>query len=251
MDGNTVYVAAVVKQTSKNRFYLHEVVDSNGNVIKIDSRDGANQTSLATEGDAGTQSPLSSDNSIPQNIQNVNTNNGIRAVYSGRGDHQEGTYRRGMSGGEVSRSGEYRNNYGDMDYAGYEESYPNDSYSRDSYPRSEMRRRGGAASSRPFTMADAQEWVGKMENEDGTHGAHWTIDQVKQVIAQKKLDCDPVQMWAAMNMVYSDYCKVAKKHGVGGNLDFYVDMAKAFLDDKDAGPSKISAYYEYVVNGEK
>ena len=77
MDGNTVYVAAVVKQTSKNRFYLHEVVDSNGNVIKIDSRDGANQTSLATEGDAGTQSPLSSDNSIPQNIQNVNTNNGI------------------------------------------------------------------------------------------------------------------------------------------------------------------------------
>ena len=110
-------------------------------------------------------------------------------------------------------------------------------------------RQGGAA--RPFTMADAQEWVGKMENEDGTHGAHWTIDQVKQVIAQKKLDCDPVQMWAAMNMIYSDYYKAAKKHGVGGNLDFYVDMAKAFLDDKDAGPSKISAYYEYVVNGEK
>lgn len=145
----------------------------------------------------------------------------------------------------MSRSGGYHDDYGDMDYSDYEESYP-----RESYPRNEMRRQGGAASNRPFTMADAQEWVGKMENEDGTHGAHWTIDQVKQVIAQKKLDCDPVQMWAAMNMVYSDYYKVAKKHGVGSNLDFYVDMAKAFLDDKDAGPSKISAYYSYVVNGE-
>ena len=31
----------------------------------------------------------------------------------------------------------------------------------------------------------------------------------------------------------SDFSPVAKKHGVGGNLDFYVDMAKAFLNDKD------------------
>lgn len=150
----------------------------------------------------------------------------------------------------MSRNGGYRDDYGDMDYSDYEEFYPRESYPRESYLGSEMRRQGGAASHRPFTMADAQEWVGKMENEDGTRGAHWTIDQVKQVIAQKKLDCDPVQMWAAMNMVYSDYYKVAKKHGVGSNLDFYVDMAKAFLDDKDAGPSKISAYYSYVVNGE-
>lgn len=109
--------------------------------------------------------------------------------------------------------------------------------------------RSGGDERRPFTMADAQEWVGQMENEDGTHGAHWTIDQVKQVIAQKKLDCDPIQMWAAMNMIYSDFYKVARKYGVGGNLDFYVDMAKAFLDDKDAAPNKISAYYEYVVGG--
>ena len=156
-----------------------------------------------------------------------------------------------MPKGGMSRNGGYLDDYSDMDYSDYEESYPRESYSRESYPRNEMRRQGGAASRHPFTVADAQEWVGKMENEDGTHGAHWTIDQVKQVIAQKKLDCDPVQMWAAMNMVYSDYYKVAKKHGVGGNLDFYVDMAKAFLDDKDAVPSKISAYYEYVVNGEK
>ena len=58
MDGETAYVAAVVKRTSKNRFYLHEVIDANGNVIKIDAGDRANPTSLATNGDAGTQSQL-------------------------------------------------------------------------------------------------------------------------------------------------------------------------------------------------
>lgn len=61
MDGETAYVAAVVKRTSKNRFYLHEVIDANGNVIKIDAGDRANLTSLATNGDAGTQSQASMD----------------------------------------------------------------------------------------------------------------------------------------------------------------------------------------------
>lgn len=61
MDGETAYVAAVVKRTSKNRFYLHEVIDANGNVIKIDAGNRANPTSLATNGDAGTQSQASVD----------------------------------------------------------------------------------------------------------------------------------------------------------------------------------------------
>lgn len=57
MDGKTVYVAAVVTRTSKNRFYLHEVVDSEGNIIKIDDGESATPTSLATNGDAGAQTP--------------------------------------------------------------------------------------------------------------------------------------------------------------------------------------------------
>lgn len=73
MDGRTVYVAAVVKQTSKNRFYLHEVVDSDGNIIKISNGERATQTSLAANGDAGTQSPLPLNTTIPQSGQGVNT----------------------------------------------------------------------------------------------------------------------------------------------------------------------------------
>jgi len=92
MDGEPVYVAAVVKKTSKNRFYLHEVVDSNGNIIKIDDEESANPTSLATNGDAGTQSPspvegmhpLNVNPTIPQSADSVNTqNDGLGAADAG------------------------------------------------------------------------------------------------------------------------------------------------------------------------
>ena len=88
MDGKTVYVAAVVKKTSKNKFYLHEVVDSDGNIIKIDTGDGVNQTSLATDGSAGAQSPVSvegtrplnSDTTIAPGAENVNPADAANSV---------------------------------------------------------------------------------------------------------------------------------------------------------------------------
>ncbi|EKC77723.1 hypothetical protein OBE_00221, partial [human gut metagenome] len=92
MDGETAYVAAVVKRTSKNRFYLHEVIDANGNVIKMTPGSRANPTSLATNGDAGTQSqasvegtrPLNANDSIAQGAENVK--NGGVAGFDTPGD---------------------------------------------------------------------------------------------------------------------------------------------------------------------
>jgi len=92
----------------------------------------------------------------------------------------------------------------------------------------------------------AKTWTAEMENEDGTTGPHWTMEQTKQIATQKGVTCDPVEFWVAMNMVFSDYYSVAKKLNVN-NTDFYVEMAKAFLDDKDAQPDKLARYYEYVV----
>ena len=73
LDGKTVYLAAIVKQSTKNRFYLHEVIDSDGNIIKINNGERANQTSLAAVSSTGTQSPLSA-TSISENDGNDNTN---------------------------------------------------------------------------------------------------------------------------------------------------------------------------------
>ena len=49
-----------------------------------------------------------------------------------------------------------------------------------------------------------------------------------------------------MNAMYSDYCEVAKKYGVD-QTDFYADMAKAWMNDKDAKKNKSALYYECVV----
>ena len=50
-----------------------------------------------------------------------------------------------------------------------------------------------------------------------------------------------------MNMMYSDYCGVARKYGID-NPEFYAHMSKAFLNDKDAGPGKLAKYFEIVVD---
>lgn len=98
----------------------------------------------------------------------------------------------------------------------------------------------------PLTKHMAKEWTSEMENFDGTHGAHWTLEQAKQVMAQKGIECDPVEFWVALCMMYSDYGEVAKKLGVN-TIEFYACMAKAFLDDPDAADDKLARYYEYVV----
>lgn len=92
----------------------------------------------------------------------------------------------------------------------------------------------------------AHEWMENLQNEDGTKGPHWTKEQTTQVMKQKGIDCDPVEFWVAMNAMYSDYFNVAKKMNVN-NVDFYTHMAKAFIDDKDAGEGKLMRYYEAVV----
>lgn len=96
LDGRKVYVAAIVKQTSKNRFYLHEVVDSDGNIIKINGGEKANPTSLSSVDGTGTSSPpitptqgvnaetVVSNNSIPTAQQNVNSGQAENSGSSGQ-----------------------------------------------------------------------------------------------------------------------------------------------------------------------
>lgn len=105
---------------------------------------------------------------------------------------------------------------------------------------------GGAHGAQKMDEQTAREWTKNMKNEDGTKGPHWTMEQVKQLMAQKGIQHDPVEFFAVLNAVYSDGCKVAKKHGVN-TIDYYVDMAKAWLEDEDALPNKAMLYYECIV----
>lgn len=115
--------------------------------------------------------------------------------------------------------------------------------------QSEESRKGHAKSHEtiPFSKEMAEAWTRSMTNEDGTKGPHWSIEQAKQVMAQKGINEDPWKFYATLNAIYSDYSAVFRKHGVGDKLDFYIDMAKAWINDKDAVSDKLSKYYEYIV----
>lgn len=108
--------------------------------------------------------------------------------------------------------------------------------------------RGGAMSQAipELNRKTAEEWTSRMQNEDGSKGPHWSMDQVEQIMKQKNVRCDPAEFYAILNAMYSDYSEVAQKHGVH-KQDFYIDMAKAFLMDKDAVKDKAAAYYMYIV----
>lgn len=123
----------------------------------------------------------------------------------------------------------------------------------------EMERMDGSGMARGYSRSEstphfdrqmAEEWMRGLQNDDGTTGPHWTLEQAKQVMAQKEIGGSPIAWWITLNMMYSDYCKVAKKLGVN-TVDFYACMAEAFLNDKDAvgggGQEKLASYFESVV----
>lgn len=98
-----------------------------------------------------------------------------------------------------------------------------------------------------LTLDEAKKWTAKMQNADGTTGPHWTTDQTSAVMSQKGLALDKSDFFAAINMMYSDYCGVAKTYGID-NANFYADLAAAFLHDKDAVPGKIVKYWDTVAD---
>ena len=96
------------------------------------------------------------------------------------------------------------------------------------------------------TREFADEWVNAMQNEDGSVGAHWDFDQCKTILARRGYTHNPNEWYIVFNMMYSDYCKVAKHFGVNV-VDFCTLLADAFLHDKDAAPDKLTAYYQNIV----
>lgn len=96
-----------------------------------------------------------------------------------------------------------------------------------------------------LTAAQAKEWISSMHNVDGTTGPHWTYEQATQLMSQRSIDCNPIDFWAAVNMMHSDYALVARAYSTDTS-SFYADMAAAFLQDKDAATGKLVKYWESI-----
>lgn len=99
-----------------------------------------------------------------------------------------------------------------------------------------------------FTEDDARHWTEHMENDDGSKGSHWTLEQATAVANSIGVHVDPWIWFAALNMEYSDNFDVAQKYGLD-RPEYYADLAKAFLFDEDGGgpEAKIAGYYHGIV----
>lgn len=99
-----------------------------------------------------------------------------------------------------------------------------------------------------MTREDAEKWVKKMRTDSDKLLSPIAYDDAQRIAPSYGMT-DPkkmVEFYAAMNMVKSDYQSVAKKYGMD-TIEFYADMAKAFLCDKDAVEDKLSIYKECIV----
>ena len=180
----------------------------------------------------------------------------------GRGNYSRGG--RGMDYGEHDMNmhdNGYEQDYGYDDY-GYEEDYGYEDYRGGDY--GDMRR-GGYGRGRDYgeepkygkmSHKDIKKWEKSFENTDGTKGGKYKPEQIEQMSKSMGVNLEQmggVEVFAlAVNMMYADYCDVAKKFGVD-RPEFYIAMAKAFMDDKDfhgKGEEKLWLYYKCIAEQE-
>jgi len=92
-----------------------------------------------------------------------------------------------------------------------------------------------------FTKWLLEKATKELVNEDGTTGAHWTIEQTTMVARSNGIDFKNFNEYDwnyVLNMIYSDYYG-----SVPNETSTYVKMARKFLEDKDAENGKALKYY--------
>lgn len=102
-----------------------------------------------------------------------------------------------------------------------------------------------------FNKEYAYKAVSNMENEDGTNGPHWSLEETTSVANQYNVDLNNkfncYDWFVALNMVYSDYYKVITSITNSNNVKNFVEFTKAWLNDKDVAEGKMWYYYIYVM----
>lgn len=102
-----------------------------------------------------------------------------------------------------------------------------------------------------FNEEKARKAVSKMENEDGTRGAHWSLEETTALANQHGINLNHkfnrYDWFVALNMVYSDYYKVMLSITNSNSTKNFVEFAKAWLNDKDIEEGKMWYYYIYVM----
>lgn len=84
----------------------------------------------------------------------------------------------------------------------------------------------------------AREWVARMEPM-----AMWSMEDIKQIKENQKVDIPLVDLYALMNMLHSDYENI-----IGTDTGKYVEFAKDWYNDIDSskkGSEKLYCYWKH------
>ena len=162
----------------------------------------------------------------------------------------KGDYRRGAM--PPMRDYGMRRDYPEMrDYDDY--GYDNDYRMYDDYAMNDY----GKSEYGKLSHEDIEKWKKHLENQDGTKGEHFKKEHITQ--AARQIGVNPEEygnehiFGLVMNMMYADYCGVARKFGLD-RPDFYAELAKAFLNDKDfegEPEEKVWLYYQCIAAPEQ
>lgn len=102
-----------------------------------------------------------------------------------------------------------------------------------------------------FDEEMARKAVSKMENEDGSRGPHWSLEETTTLANQHGINLNGrfnrYDWYVALNMIYSDYYKVIVNIANTNSVRHFVEFAKAWLADKDVDEGKMWYYYVYVM----
>ena len=108
-----------------------------------------------------------------------------------------------------------------------------------------------------LSKSDIKHWNSMMENFDGSHGGHYDMSQIDEVVDKLRVsfkEFSEKEFCIAVNMMYSDYGNVLKRYVKSSEelLMACAEMAKAFLEDSD-GPEpseKLALYFHCIVDAE-
>lgn len=90
-----------------------------------------------------------------------------------------------------------------------------------------------------FNEEHARKAVSKMENEDGTRGPHWSVEETTALASQYGINLgsrfNRYDWFVALNMVYSDYYKVIISMTNSNSTKHFVELAKAWINQLNIG----------------
>lgn len=103
-----------------------------------------------------------------------------------------------------------------------------------------------------FNEECAMKAVKKMENEDGTKGPRWSLEEAERVAAQYGINLrsekfNKFDWFVALNMIRSDFYRAVVNMTGSDNVKHFVELTKAWLNDKDIEEGKMWFYFKYVM----